>query len=240
MKVRRLLITCEHGSNRIPPRYTSWFRGKTGILASHAAFDLGALDLARCLARRFEAPLHGSTVSRLLVDLNRSIGHPRSFSADVAKLDAGEKRRVLERYYLPHRKRIEERVREWTEEGDLVLHAAVHSFVPKLNGVVRRADVAFLYDPKRRGERRFAQRWAEALHSGQPSLRVRLNYPYRGTSDGLTTFLRRRFDPGQYWGIEVEVNQKHLTPTAPTRRLVRRVIGDSLARALGESLGESR
>ena len=38
-------------------------------------------------------------------------------------------------------------------------------------------------------------------------LRVRRNYPYAGKGDGLTSYLRRRFPPGAYVGIELEVNQ---------------------------------
>jgi predicted N-formylglutamate amidohydrolase len=228
VKVDRLLLTCEHGGNRIPRRYGACFEGAAAILASHAGFDLGALDLARCLARRFDVPLYGATVSRLLVDLNRSPGHPRLFSEHVARLDAREKRRIVERYYLPHRNRIEDHVRGCVAAGEMVLQVAVHSFVPQLNGGSRRADIGLLYDPARRGERQLAGRWAEALRERAPSLRVRLNYPYRGTADGLTTFLRRRFGAAQYRGIELEVNQKHLTATA-TRRFLQRALGDSLA-----------
>jgi predicted N-formylglutamate amidohydrolase len=184
------------------------------------------------LARRFEVTLYAATVSRLLVDLNRSPGHPRLLSAHVARLDPDEKNRILERYYLPYRGRIEERVRHGVEQGEAVLHVAVHSFVPRLNGATRRADVGLLYDPSRCGERRLARSWAQVLRENAPFLRVRLNYPYRGTADGLTTFLRRRFGLAQYRGIELEVNQTHLTTTAAKRRMVQRAIGDSLAQVL--------
>jgi predicted N-formylglutamate amidohydrolase len=234
------LFTCEHGGNRIPRRYARSFSDAGGVLASHVGFDLGALDLARRLAHRFDVPLAAATVSRLLVDLNRSPGHPRLFSAYVARLPADEKRRIIERFHRPHRNRVEDRVRRWIEKGEPVLHLAVHSFVAELNGATRRADVGLLYDPTRRGERRLCRSWVEVLREDAPSLRVRLNYPYRGTADGLTTFLRRRFSPGQYWGIELEVNQKHLEATAATRQMVRGAIGDSLARLLGEPRVDSR
>jgi predicted N-formylglutamate amidohydrolase len=226
-----LLITCEHGGNRIPARYASCFSRAGTILAGHAGFDLGALALARGLAHRFDVPLFGATISRLLVDLNRSPGHPRLFSVHVASLDPAEKRRLLARFYVPHRNRVEERIRTCIENGETVLHLAVHSFVSELDGVSRRADVGLLYDPARRGERRLCRSWAEGLREDAPSLRVRCNYPYRGTADGLTTFLRRRFGARQYWGVELEVNQKHLRATSQ-RRVVGRAIGDSLARAL--------
>lgn len=232
MRTRSLLITCEHGGNRIPARYASCFRGAGAILASHEGFDPGALGLARHLARCFDVPLFGATISRLLVDLNRSPGHPRLFSVHAAPLDLEEKRRILARYYLPHRARVEERVRNCIENGEAVLHLAVHSFVSELGGTTRRADVGLLYDPARRGERRLCRSWAERLREDAPRLQVRFNYPYRGAADGLTTFLRRRFGARQYWGVELEVNQKHLTAKSASRRAVGRAIGDSLARAL--------
>ena len=41
-------------------------------------------------------------------------------------------------------------------------------------------------------------------------MKVRFNYPYKGTSDGLTTTLRKKFGP-RYVGIEIEINQKLLS-----------------------------
>jgi hypothetical protein len=38
---------------------------------------------------------------------------------------------------------------------------------------------------------------------------VKMNQPYKGTDDGFTTYLRKKFDPEHYAGIELEVNQKY-------------------------------
>ena len=71
------VITCEHGGNRIPAPYRDLFHTHQALLDSHRGYDPGALIMARALATAFAAPLVTSTVSRLLVDLNRSVGHPR-------------------------------------------------------------------------------------------------------------------------------------------------------------------
>ncbi len=42
-------------------------------------------------------------------------------------------------------------------------------------------------------------------------LKVRRNYPYTGKSDGFTAYLRRRFPADVYVGIELEINQKHVS-----------------------------
>ena len=39
---------------------------------------------------------------------------------------------------------------------------------------------------------------------------MRRNYPYQGRGDGLTRYLRARFDDAAYCGIELEINQKHV------------------------------
>jgi len=90
-----------------------------------------------------------------------------------------------------------------------VLHLSVHSFTPAIDGRVRNADVGLLYDPARTAERRVCQQLQRALQSAHPELRVRRNYPYRGTADGFTTYLRRLFPDKQYAGIEIEINQRY-------------------------------
>jgi predicted N-formylglutamate amidohydrolase len=89
--------------------------------------------------------------------------------------------------------------------------------------------MGLLYDPHRYGEKAFAQRLAQDLK--QHNLRVRLNYPYRGTSDGLTTHCRRLFPPEQYVGLEIEVNQRHLQEKRGVQRMTASV-AQSLRRVL--------
>ncbi len=92
---RTLLITCEHGGNRIPKRYRSLFAGQEALLSSHRGWDPGALSLAQTLARSFHAPLHHSCTSRLLVDLNRSLHHPDLFSSITRQLPSEEREEIL-------------------------------------------------------------------------------------------------------------------------------------------------
>ena len=78
--------TIGHGKgNRIPPPYRRWFAGEEGLLASHRGYDPGALAMARTLVATTGAMLVAATVSRLLVELNRSAHNPRVFSAIVRR-----------------------------------------------------------------------------------------------------------------------------------------------------------
>jgi predicted N-formylglutamate amidohydrolase len=87
------------------------------------------------------------------------------------------------------------------------VHVAVHSFTPELDGEVRNSDVGLLYDSRRKQEAEFSRKWAAALRGIDPSLRLRLNYPYAGAADGLTTWMRRRHPQSRYLGVELEINQ---------------------------------
>jgi predicted N-formylglutamate amidohydrolase len=114
----------------------------------------------------------------------------------------------------------------------VAVHIASHSFAPVLAGKKRTADVAFLYDPKRRAELRFVRTWQQELRRIRPDLKVRRNYPYRGDSDGLTTFLRTRFGSRLYLGIELEVNQSWYAGGKSGFRSLGRAIRDSLSETL--------
>jgi predicted N-formylglutamate amidohydrolase len=226
---RALVLSCEHGGNRIPAEYRPLFSNRLAqaALATHRGYDLGALAVARILARRFGVELVSSEWSRLLVDLNRSIGHARLFSEFGATLDREARRRVLERYYTPHRERVAEQVRARSQGG--VLHVAMHSFTPELNGAVRTADIGILYHPEFPGERAVGEHWQQILQRQAPELRVRRNYPYLGRSDGLHAYLRRSFGSDTYWGIELEANQALLVGSPQVRAATTRAISDSLA-----------
>jgi predicted N-formylglutamate amidohydrolase len=207
----KLIFSCEHGGNQIPARYRQVFAGHGDLLASHRGWDPGALAWARALARLLDVPLIEARVSRLLVDLNRSRHHPRLFSPMSHALPPAEREYIIERYYLPHRRKIEDWIAQHTRRGGCVLHIAVHSFTPVLDGVERNADIGLLYDPARDGESRFCVAWQAALETQDPMLRVRRNYPYRGNADGLTTYLRRRFATENYMGVELEISQGLMT-----------------------------
>ncbi len=201
------IVTCEHGGNRIPDAYQQLFEGQQALLDSHRGYDAGALAMAEELARALRAPLVASTTSRLLVDLNRSIGHRQSFSMTTRAAPAEIRAEIIEHHYRPYRGEVERLVGQGVADGDRVIHISSHSFTPELDGKVRTADVGLLYHPGRSGEAEVCARWKAALAASAPELRVRRNYPYAGKGDGLTSYLRSRYGPGDYVGIEVEVNQ---------------------------------
>ena len=211
----RPLVTCEHAGNNIPGRYRKYFKGSDILLNSHRGWDIGALGAAKALARALKCPLHFTSVSRLLVDCNRSLSNGNLFGEAVRHLPSAEKEELLARHYHSYRNPVGEEIGKLVTPGKAVLHLAVHSFTPELNGAVRNADIGLLYDSSRKREREFCRELKKTLARVAPELRVRMNYPYRGTSDGFTTHLRKRFHGNEYLGIELEISQGLLLNPAP-------------------------
>jgi len=227
---QRLVLTCEHAGNRVPARYRYLFAGRRAqsALHSHRGYDPGALALARRMARHFQTKLHCSTVTRLLIEPNKTLGHKAVFSEFSAPLPESERQRVTATYYLAHRDRVTAAIDRIIAEGSTAVHVAVHSFTPRLHGETRRADIALLYDPRRTAERRFCDHWIHAMRRRMPELRYRKNYPYRGKDDGFTTWLRRRHPDPRYLGIELEVNQQLLEGAGALAARVATVVESSL------------
>jgi hypothetical protein len=73
------------------------------------------------------------------------------------------------------------------------------------------------------------------MGAANPQLVVRLNYPYRGSADGLTTHLRRLHPNSDYAGIEIEVNQKHALGDTAAWTTLRKLLVETLQQALTAS-----
>lgn len=227
-----LVITCEHGGREVPDGYAALFAGHEALLDTHRGWDPGALELAEQMAGALGAPLFAATTTRLLIDLNRSIGHRQLHSEATRGLPAAARRAMVAQHYRPHRNAVESEVARLIAGGRRVIHVASHSFTPELNGVVRQADVAWLYDPKRAGEVVLASRWLNTLRQRRPELKLRRNYPYQGKGDGLTSLLRQRHAPGQYVGLELEVNQRFCLAGSDAWAALRSDISAALADTL--------
>ncbi len=220
----QVIVTCEHASNRVPKAYQPIFARQHSVVNSHRGWDPGALSAAKVFEKRLVAPLFFTNATRLLVEPNRSVHHPKLFSEFTKPLDRTSREAILAKYYFPYRGQIEAWIRERVEAGQLVIHLSIHSFVPELNGTVRNADVGLLYDPHRQSEKEICNRWKASIKSQFRHLKVRKNYPYLGIADGFTSWLRKKFADGSYVGIELELNQKHLLSTVAWRQLAEQMV----------------
>ena len=223
----KLMLTCEHASNKLPAAFKKFV--PADVQKTHRAYDIGALQVFRKLVK-FAKPEFSceGKFSRLFVDLNRTITNKSAFSEYYGKLEASDMAAAKKMkasaiaYWMEYRENVEKFVAKNVnadkksvgkkgEKGAAsnaeVVHLGIHSFTPTLNGKVRNTDIGILYDPARPLERKYAQVIKDEIKRLYPHMKVRFNYPYKGTSDGLTTTLRKKFGH-RYVGIEIEMNQK--------------------------------
>lgn len=205
---RKLVVTCEHSDNKVPQQYRHLFEKDSDILETHRGYDIGALELTRTISRNVISEAYAHEYSRLLVDLNRSLGNPSAFSEYMDGVDKETRRSIVEEYYLPYREKIKKFMGDLISKGDAILHLSVHTFTPQMNGVEREVDIGLLYDPKRDQEKEFCWAWRRQLEKLMPDLKYRMNHPYPGTMDGFSTSIRKDLGQDDYWGIELEVNQR--------------------------------
>jgi predicted N-formylglutamate amidohydrolase len=229
-RIGHVVVTCEHATDRVPPELSSVFRAHRALLKTHRGWDIGALGVAERIAAGLASPLFVGEVSRLVIELNRSPGSASLFSVATRELDDDVKRGLVERYYTPWRGAVRKHVElAFRAQRGAVVHVSAHSFTPVLDGKVRNVEIGLLFDPSRAGERALCERWREAIVRDPDStgMRVKMNLPYRGTSDGHTTALRRMLPASRYVGIEVEVRNNLIARKRGQQR-----VGEMLARTL--------
>ena len=208
MKPLALIISCEHAVNTIPAAFSVLFHHHQHQLNSHLGIDFGALEIATYLSEQLPTRYYGkATVSRLLIDCNRSLHHRQCFSKHVQCLSDAEKNYLINTYYQPFRQSVIDAINPLINQHHRVLHLSIHSFTPVWQQRPRQADIGLLYHPQRAHERLFAGHWQRLLTQYAPELRVRLNYPYRGNTDSFTQTLRTVYSEHDYLAFEVETNQ---------------------------------
>ncbi len=217
-----IVLTCEHGGNKIPAAYRSLFSGADDVLESHRGWDPGALAVAEAMAKRLRSHLFSSTTSRLLVELNRSLGHRALFSNYTATLSVEQQQQIVDQYWRPYRDEVTAHLEELVNAGRRVIHISIHSFTPVWDGKPRRTRIGLLYDPRRLHERSFCNTWKAELRQQCPEYTIHRNQPYKGIGDGFTTWLRRHVKAlesceGTYAGIEIEINQALIYPSTASR-----------------------
>lgn len=216
-----VLVTCEHGGNRVPAEHRERFANARDLIRSHRGWDHDALAIARRIAEHHAAPLLFSRTTRLLVDLNRSLEHPELHGEPIRGLEDDARAAIVAGHWRPYRERVATLVTALVAAGHRVLHCSVHSFTDVLDGRPRELDLSWLFDPARAFESEVAQRWRDAVAAAQPDLRLAFNEPYRGIDDGQTTTLRGLAPDAAYAGIELELRQGLIAASAVRRRLAR-------------------
>lgn len=179
------VLLCEHAANYIPHEY-----GALGLspqdLQRHIAWDIGAADLARQLARMLDAPAFLGTFSRLLVDLNRPLRAAdsivaRSEATDIPgnrDLSEPERARRVRLIFTPYHDHVARHFEQRRAQGRPTRLVSIHSFTPVFHGKARPWHAGVLYG----AATSFAESLLARLRRDE-SLNVGSNVPYGISAD---------------------------------------------------------
>jgi len=209
------LITCDHAGKRLPRAL-----GNLGLpeseLSRHIAWDLGAAQVARLLARKLGAFAILQTYSRLAIDCNRPLDVPSSIpvisestvipgNQDLSPAQAAERARAI---FQPYHSRILREFERRAHAAQPSVLIAMHSFTPTFMGVSRPWHTGMLYNRDQRLGRALIE-----LLARDRELVVGDNQPY-SVSDlsdyGAVVYGERRGIPH----VEIEIRQDLLSDEA--------------------------
>lgn len=150
----RVLVTCDHASNRVPPDCPD-LGVPPEVMGQHVAIDIGAGPITRHLVRHLDAQAILCGTSRLVIDCNRFPGAAGSIvqvSDGIAvpgnhDLSSREAERRHDRYFEPYHEELARRVEGLTEGEHVPVIVSVHTFTPQFGGVERPWHVGVLWDP---------------------------------------------------------------------------------------------
>ncbi|MGV3740300.1 MAG: N-formylglutamate amidohydrolase [Gammaproteobacteria bacterium] len=211
MKQTILVISCEHGSNKVPQKYAHLFANKQLILHTARAYDIGAHDIAQHLQKALSCELVQSKITRLLVDCEHKPQGLRCFSKFSKKLPDKEKEALIKNYYDPFHQELQNTINHHIEQGQQVLHLSLFTFTPFLKGLFFNTGIGILYDAHRHAEKEVVRIIHSILNHESPAYKVRHNYPFSGTHDHILSIFRKKFAEKDYLGIKLGVNQALLT-----------------------------
>ncbi len=224
-----ICLVCEHASAYVPASLAH-----LGVAPehrkSHAAWDIGGLDLAVALSTRLNAPVVASRVSRLVYDCNRppsAVGAipERSEIVDVpgnvGLSDVARSARASE-VYEPFRTLLEATLDQFDRPPALV---TIHTFTPVWFGQPRDVELGLLHDRD--------DRLARAMLANRPDdLNAQLNAPYSVT-DGVTHTLREHAIPRGLQNVMIEVRNDLVSDAAGVARFAD-ILNTMLTKALAK------
>ncbi|HKO50708.1 MAG TPA: N-formylglutamate amidohydrolase [Polyangiaceae bacterium] len=212
------LITCDH-AGKLLPRALGTLGLPDSELERHIAWDIGAAQVTRCLARELGAFAILQTYSRLAIDCNRPVDVPSSIplisestvipgNHGLSPALASERARAI---FHPYHARILSEFERRAQLGQPSVLVAVHSFTPTFMGVSRPWHTGMLYNR----DTRLGRALIELLRR-DPELVVGDNEPYTVSdlSDyGVVVYGERR----GILHVEIEIRQDLLLDQAGQR-----------------------
>ena len=212
-----LVLACDHASNRVP-RALHHLGLAPARLREHIAWDIGAADVARRLARRFDAPLALTAYSRLVIDCNRSLNDPTSIPAESdgiavpgnRGLSQGQRLQRAEALFEPYHEAVARVVAGKASHGPPPAVVSVHSFTPVFQRTRRPWHIGVLWNE----DRRIALPLLAALRR-VPEVLVGDNEPY-SARDGVGYTIAAHAERAGLAHVAVEIRQDMIATSAGT------------------------
>tara|TARA_R110000824_G_scaffold390760_3_gene587529 strand:+ start:11157 stop:11945 length:789 start_codon:yes stop_codon:yes gene_type:complete len=180
------LVICDHASNALPEGY-----GTLGLaeeeFTRHIAYDIGAAEVAKGLAKALSCRAVLARYSRLLIDLNRGADDPTLVmklsdgaiipaNRDVdAFQDVAEFEQRMDDFHAPYHAAIASELSKAQAAGVVPCILSIHSFTPYWRGRAREWHGGILWDK----DDRLPKPLLEALRK-EPGLIIGDNEPYTG------------------------------------------------------------
>lgn len=224
----RAVVVCEHASHFIPSAFNNL--GLVGdALQSHAAWDPGALALAKELSKLLDATLVASGVSRLVYDCNRppSAQDAMPHQSEAIKvpgntgLTAEQRQDRVDGYYEPFRATLAETI----AATSMPVIVTIHSFTPVYHGKNRAVEIGILHDE----DSRLADAMLATASHHTDKLVLR-NEPY-GPEHGVTHTLKEHALENGHLNVMLEV-RNDLISDAKQQAEMANSISDWLSDAL--------
>eukprot|EP00743_Colponemidia_sp_Colp-15_P009756 GILK01010681.1.p1 GENE.GILK01010681.1~~GILK01010681.1.p1 ORF type:complete len:302 (-),score=10.51 GILK01010681.1:2-874(-) len=173
----KVLITCEHASDRLPKPYR-WSEKDKRLIGTHWSCDLGAKEFAQELAEAVGSMAVLSRFSRLLIDPNRPLAS-NTLMRDVAdgqivelneEVTSADHDWRIWRYYLPYHLALGQAAKE--TDPSLIL--AIHSYTSNYEGDIRDFELGVLCTTQDALAKDIATAYKESRFN------VRINEPWSG------------------------------------------------------------
>ncbi len=209
------VIVCDHASNRIPDEYRS-FGFADDALATHIAWDPGALAVSRRLSALLDAPLLWPDVSRLVIDCNRPVdaaslivieseGGPVPANRNLSEAQRAER---IQRVHTPYH----EAIAACLKRRHAPALIAIHSFTPVYLGKIRPWEIGIVFGD----DRRLADDFIHGLQA-DTALTVGINQPY-APADQVYYTVERHAGPRGLPAAMIEIRNNEIGEAEGQRR----------------------
>ena len=153
----RLLLVCEHASNRVPESLNQLGLSPSA-LERHIGWDVNAVEVAKTLSAHFDSRLVVANYSRLVTDLNRSVNDRNCFREKSESLrvpgnqnmTAEQKNQRIEALFKPFHQAVNHEINRFFVHQISPVLISIHSFTPVYKIHHRTEQIGILWDKSER------------------------------------------------------------------------------------------